>query len=473
MKNILIIADGILAKHFLERLFNSKNNSLHNYTIITYNDETLPKTDINFENFTFLSFDPTSFSKLNFNIKNKEFEKYMVIMQDKFDTKSVYENLKKIHLKTEIVIMDLWGFDNENDDFRLKLIDARKIISSRFLDFLPDVPIIADNIGIGIGEIMEIKVPNGSSYAYRHVGNIRKKKWQIAMIYRNETYVMVNDDTIILPNDILLIVGEPRVLETVFRAVKKEPGQFPSPFGNNILLILDMKNMNENEIYHLIKDSIILHSKLNNKKLFITVINPTLSTLFTKIKKLFAKSIYVFIDYRQSELNITKQSLGEQDIGLIITNSRFFKRKKKMFWLAQTPILKVGNMGFFTIKSGVIVGNEEYAERLSSVILDCCKQLELSINFYYFDNSFSQNTDNVIEYFDSLSKLFGKNVNIIKENQNPVLRLRKGDNVLQFVSFSKKTLDSGILSIFSKDIDRLYYILDKNYQLFIPQNDKI
>ncbi|HDX6265937.1 TPA: potassium transporter TrkA, partial [Campylobacter fetus subsp. venerealis] len=68
---------------------------------------------------------------------------------------------------------------------------------------------------------------------------------------------------------------------------------------------------------------------------------------------------------------------------------------------------------------------------------------------------------------------FNKNVNIIKDIGNPLLKLRKRSDVLQFLSFSQKILDDGFLSIFSKDTDRLHYILDKNYQMFIPQNDKI
>ncbi|AGZ81832.1 COG3400 family protein [Campylobacter fetus] len=473
MKNILIIADGILAKHFLERLFNSRNNSLHNYTIITYNEETLPKTDVNFENFNFYSFDPTSFSKLKLHMKDS-YEKAMVIMQSEFDSNSVYENLKKINSKIEIDIMDLWGFDEEfKSDHRLKLIDARKILSSRFMDFLPDVPVIADNIGLGIGEIMEVKVPIGSSYVYRHVGNIRKKKWKIAMIYRHQNYIIAAPDTIILPNDVLLIVGEPRVLESVFRAVKKEPGQFPNPFGNNIYLILDMKNMSDDEIDSLIKDSLLLHSKLNNKKLFIKVINPTLSNMFNKIKKLATNSVYVVIDYFSSGINITKSNMGEFDIGLIITDTKTFKRKKELFYSVKLPLLKIGNSGFCTIKNGVIVGNEEDAERHSSVIMDCCKQLDFNIDFYHFNSKFSGDDSGLIEHFESLSKLFNKNVNIIKDIGNPLLKLRKRNDVLQFLSFSQKILDGGFTSIFSKDTDRLHYILDKNYQMFIPQNDKI
>ncbi|MBR3919193.1 MAG: potassium transporter TrkA, partial [Clostridia bacterium] len=183
MKNILIIADGILAKNFLERLFNSKNNALHNYTVITYNEETLPSWDVNFENFIFYSFDPTSLGKLKMHL-NSEFEQAMVIMQNEFDIRCVCDNLRQIYPNLEIDVMDLWGMDRYlGSDNLISIIDARKILSSRFMDFLPDAPVIADNIGLGLGEIMEIQVPHGSSYAYRHVGNIRKKRWKIAMIY--------------------------------------------------------------------------------------------------------------------------------------------------------------------------------------------------------------------------------------------------------------------------------------------------
>ena len=55
MKNILIVANGVIARHFLERLFVTK--STHHYTIIT-NDDELSK-DVNLENFTFYHFDST------------------------------------------------------------------------------------------------------------------------------------------------------------------------------------------------------------------------------------------------------------------------------------------------------------------------------------------------------------------------------------------------------------------------------
>ena len=61
MKNILIVADGIVAKHFLERLFVSRS-STHHYVVIACGDEDY--SDVNLENFTFYRFDPTSLDRL-------------------------------------------------------------------------------------------------------------------------------------------------------------------------------------------------------------------------------------------------------------------------------------------------------------------------------------------------------------------------------------------------------------------------
>ncbi|MCI7363888.1 COG3400 family protein [Campylobacter lanienae] len=473
MKNILIIADGILAKNFLERLFNSKNNALHNYTVITYNEETIPSWDVNFENFVFYNFDPTSLGKLKLHLKT-EFEQAMVIMQNEFDIICVCENLRQIYPNLEMDVLDLWGMRRHfKGDNLISIIDARKILSSRFMDFIPDVPVIADNIGMGVGEIMEVQVPHGSSYAYRHVGNIRKKRWKIAMIYRNGSYTIATADALIMPNDTLLIVGEPRILENVFRAIKKEPGQFPNPFGNNIYLELDMKLMSGDEIDLLINDTLELHQKINSKKLFIKLINPTLCQNFSRIKGLRSNKILVDIDYFSTKISIKKSKMNELDIGLVITNNKIFNLYKRNLEELKVPVLKIGKNGFKMLKKGVILGSKTDAESNSSVIMDCCKQLDFSIDFYHFDSKFDNSSKELIEHFESLSKIFNKKVNIINDSINPLLKLRNTDDILQFLSFNNKILDSRFGAIFSKDINRLHYILDDNYQLFIPQHDKL
>ena len=62
MKNILIIADGILAKYFLETIIELQTLK-HKYTIISYKDITISQK-LKGENITIQRFDPTSYEKL-------------------------------------------------------------------------------------------------------------------------------------------------------------------------------------------------------------------------------------------------------------------------------------------------------------------------------------------------------------------------------------------------------------------------
>ena len=465
MKNILIIADGILAKHFLERLFASKNNNLHNFYIITQNKKTLPSNKANFENFYFYSFDPTSKFRLE-SLMDTKFDKIMINVQDKDDAVAIYENLRYFEPNLEIDLLDFWQIDKKNDH-NLRLIDAHKILSSRFMDFLPDFPVIADNIGLGLGEIMEVKVPVGSTYAYRHINSIRKKRWQIAMIYRDSMQILPTEKTMILPNDTLLITGEPRMLENVFRAIKNQIGQFPNPFGNNILVPLDMKKMRKNEIDKIIKIADLI--KFKYKKLIFRVINPSFVNILDEIKNLENDKISIVIDYSHKASNFDLSLLSEFDIGLIITNLNIFNAQKRDFYEARVPILKIGQGDFEDLKKGFVLGDENQAEYISNIVLDVCAQLGLEIDFYLQ----SSGLKTAQEHLESLSKLFGKKVNIIaQDTQNPILKLRKNDDMLQFVNFTEDIFANRFVSIFSKNVDNLNFLLNKSYQLFIPKDDK-
>lgn len=469
MKNILIIAGGIIAKDFLERLFSSKTSILHNYTIITQDKNTLPEIKVNYENYEFLNFDPTSFDRLKLALK-KDFEKFMVILDDKFETESVCRNLHQIDPNIEICVVDSWGIKG---GAKLKIIDSKKMICTRFMDFLPDVPVVANNIGIGAGEIMEVRIPAGSSYAYKHIGYFKKNRWRIALIYRNQDIVIPQDNMLIMPNDVLLIVGEPRILENVYKSINKKIGQFPNPFGNNIYLPIDMKNMSQGRVSKLVQDAILFHTKLNNKKLHIHVINPTISKPFTAIKRLFrTKSINVIIDYKNENFMNFQIKNSEFDIGLIITDGEFFELKKRDLHSLNLPVLKIGKGGFMTMSDGVIVGKGDDIESQTNTIMDCCLQLGLEIKFYHFDPNSRIINKNLDDHFDGISKLFNKKIEVIESASNPILKLTRRRNLLQFLPFSNDILNSDIFSPFKQNTDMLYYKLADNFQLFIPQSDK-
>ena len=467
MKKILIIADGILAKQFLERVMETEAGE-NSYTILTYKEDTLPKKRP--ENFKFYEFDPTSLDKLSV-ILNEQFFQIMIILSNELDVMATYKNIRSIDKKARIVLMNRWNL--ELDDKRLLSVNSREILASRFTDHLPNTPIVAQNIGLGTGEIIEFSVPIGSSYAYRHIASIEQSKWRIAAIYRANKLILPRPTLMILPNDLLLTIGEPQVLQNVFKSVKRELGQFPSPFGSSIYCLVDMLHMREKEIEHLINDALLLHSKLNSNKLHVKIINPTQSKSFDKIQSYNNGHINVMIDYYKTDArSVIKDDVEMMDIGLVVVMNNFFQKNKNTLYNTKLPVFKIGKKGFGTLSEGIVLSNDaEEIEKESSVIFDVAKQLSLEIKLYTYDPDEIKDQQGVIEHFENLSKLFGRDIQIVQSEKNPLLKLKNQDKILQFLPFNKNVLRSNIFSIFSTDLDQLHYKLSSNYQLFIPSND--
>ncbi len=466
MKKILIIADGILAKHFLQRVMDIGLGE-NSYYIVTYDDRTLP--DKESENCKFFDFDPTSFEKLSLLLV-EDFYEVMIIVSSKIDAVGSYENIRKIKKDIQIVMVDRWGLEYE--DRRLYLLDSREVLASRFADYLPDMPVIAQNVGLGKGEIMEIRVPIGSSFVYRHLASIEQNNWRIAAIYRANKLILPRDSLMILPNDVMLSIGDPNVLKSVFSSVKQEIGQFPLPFGQVIYCHIDMLVMDENRIEMLLNDAMLLHSKINSKRLHIKVINPTYSKMYEKIKS-YANSKYISVDidfYEQDTQRSIKKDAKVLNIGLVVVDYDFFKKYKSTLFEIKKPVFKMGVWGFLELKDAVVLSSDnDDIEKESSVIFDFSIQLDLSIKLYDFNPEIVDDEENdLVEHFENLSKLFSKKVEVIKPKSNPIIKLRHEKNILQFVPFSEKVVNSNIFSIFSTDMEKLYFKLAQSYQLFIP-----
>lgn len=471
MKQILIIADGLLAKTFIDKLHALRSN-LHHYTIVTQDESILNSQNIS-ENFSFYNFDPTSFSKLK-GLINGYFSQFIIIMKDELEAVASYENLRQITAKTDIVFLNLWDLNNESmqNDKHIEFVDTKSIISTHFVGHLPDMPSLADNIGLGQGEIMEVKVPIGSSYLYRHLSSVQQKKWRISLIYRSGEIILPKPNVMIRPNDTLLIVGDPIVLQSVYRSIKREPGQFPSPFGSNIYIFLDMKIMSDERLNKLIDDSLFLHSRLKNRRLIFKVINPTLNISLARLKDIMSddgnKSITILIDYFASDNSNMKTEILGLDVGLVLTDNEYFFKFKQLFYILRLPILKLGIKELRSLKHGAILSDgKENIENQSAVIMDFSSQLSIDVKLYYFDNKNSDEHD-INEHFESISKLFEKSISIENSVKNPLLRLSNNDDMIQFITFDKRLAKDDKFIFLSTNISRHYKKMSKNSQLFIP-----
>lgn len=464
MNHILIIIDGILAKHFLERLCLEKGLGYF-FTVVCQNSE---KNNLNISSqyIDLHCFDSTSVARLE-GIMNKDFKQAFIYMQDEFETKKSYEALRSLNADLEIEIMDFWGLSI--NDTHTNLADARMTLSRRFMDFLPDIALTAQYIGLGVGEIMEVKIPAGSIFAYRHISSIQQKRWRIVLIYRNSKIYFVKPSFVLEPNDSILIVGDPVVLQSIFHNIRGKAGQFPMPFGSNVFALIDMKNMSEKMQERVLDTTLKLSGKINAKKFFIHIINPKLSPVYERLKKLCEEQEGVFFDYFNTDLKQMPKWLQNNDIGLILSDMKNFEKEKRVFFDLKIPIMKVGEVPFDELKEAVILSaDESELENNANVITDLSKQLDFGVLLYYY-NPNSQNTTDMEEYFRSLSKLYDKNIQIITKNaENPLLNLQYRNDLLQFVSFEKELLSGDFAKNLSMNLNRHYYKMRQNYQLFIP-----
>ncbi|BCD68284.1 COG3400 family protein [Nitratiruptor sp. YY09-18] len=462
---VLILADGIVAKHLLQRLV--KNYITKNRYHIVYQDPRIKPKTYN-ENFLFYQFDPTSYIKLS-KLFAKRFKEVVIVLGNRVETLASFENVRRLDRSVNIVVLDKWDLDIEDKNFIQ--LNANEILANRVIDHLPNVPVIAQNVGLGLGEIMEVLVPFGSAYVYRHVGSIEQKNWKIAAIYRNNKLILPTSSTMIWPNDLLLLIGDPQVLKEVFRSIKQEVGQFPMPFGVDAYLFIDMGSLDVTSMRHLVLAAVHLHSKLKDKKLFVRVANPNNIEFLNFLKSYESADIDIEIDYRyQNGVNLIETDMQKLKTGLFITHNRCFMQKelRKKLYNYRIPVFSVANTPISNIEdAGLILTQNRSLEYISSIVFDIAIQLELALKIYEYDQVNSE----LVDHFQNLANIYSKPIKFVKTNTNPIRYLKaKEKNILLVFPFSKKVVQAAKWNIFSTDPESLFFKLNRFHQMFIPES---
>ena len=465
MKKILIISDSIVGEHFIQRVIGTYTTENIYYVVET---KAKKYNDFNPARFKFYEFDATSFYKLA-NLLKMEFIQVVVAMENQIDVENIIKNIRNVKKNLRITVLNKWKLSNI--DPNIMLINSNEILSSRLLDYLPNVPVIAQNVGLGEGEIMEVLVPFGSSFIYKHIGVIEQKDWRIVAIYRNRKLVMPSRKRMIQPNDLLLLVGQPDVLKSVYRSIKRELGQFPEPFGSNLYLYLDINLMDNKNIFKMVKKSTFIQQKLK-QKLIIKIVNPNDIEIVEKIKDHRSENIDVVIDYYGKDLD--KQifeDVKNKHIGLVIVSHKLFNiyELRKLFYRLHVPILKISKKPFESIKeSALILSDNRNLEKISSTAFDISEQMGFNIELHNFLNEHQGDKEQVVEHYYNLATIFSKSIKVVKENQNSIRVLKSKENFLQIIPFTQNIATRKLYTFLSTDSEKLYYKLDDYHQIFIP-----
>ncbi|RXJ82277.1 COG3400 family protein [Arcobacter sp. F2176] len=470
MKKILIILDGIVAKKLLQRVIET-NTGDNSYDVVYMNEAIIPEKRPS--NFTFFKFDPTSKSKLAMVLDKDIHAQALIALNSKDEMLNVIKNIKEEKPKMQMSILDYWGIDLS--DQHINIYKGIDVLANGMVERLPNIPVVAQNIGLKQGEIMEIRIPFGSSYAYRYIGSIEQREWKIFGLYRKQQMIKIKPSLIIKPNDVILVIGKPEVLMQVYNAIGKTQGQFPMPFGHNLYLYLDLYLQSEQTVKKCVTDVKYLNQVIKNQKLILRITRPTTVDLMGFIKNELGEvnNLTIEIDYGNLGFDaLLKKDLRTFDIGLMMISYELFKNKEGISKLVdlRIPILKAGLGDITTIKNSIILLNDTKSyEQISPIIFDVSSQLKLKTKIFNMDPTGQSDKSYILDHFENLAKIFGQKVEIISKEKNPIRELKNQKNILQILPLKKDMfLRRKLNKLFYTNSDLLSFDIKENNQLLIP-----
>ena len=471
MKKILVILDGIVAKKLMQRIVES-NTRDNSYDIVYMNDVVLPEQKAS--NFTLYKFDPTSESKLGMVLDKNVHSEVLIALNSKDEMLNVIKNIKARKKNLQITILDYWGIELE--DPYVSIYKGIEVLANGMVEKLPNIPVMAQNIGMKQGEIMEIKIPFGSSYAYRYIGSIEQNEWKIFGLYRNQKLVNIKPSLILKPNDIILIIGKPTVLMQVYNAIGKSQGQFPMPFGHNIYLYLDLYLQNKKRLLGVIEEVKYLNKRFKNTKLVVRITRPTTVGIIDMIKNSFKddSSVEIKMDYHNlGMIKLLKNDTKTFDIGMIILTNEMFKDKKhtKDILHLRVPIFKLGDELNGSIKKTMVLINDVNSyEQISPVVFDVSGQLKTKTRIFDMDPiGEHEDKTRLLDHFENLAKIFNEKIEIISNEKNPIRELKKQTNTLQILPLKEDMFNQRFSWKFLyTNPDLISFDMKRYSQLLIP-----
>lgn len=476
MKKILVILDGIVAKKLLQRIVEA-NTSDNSYDVIYINDVILPVQKPS--NFTFYKFDPTSKSKLSMVLDKNIHTEVLMALNSKDEILNVIKNIREYKKNLQITILDYWGMKVSNDPM-LNIYRGIDVLANGMVERLPNIPVLAQNIGLKQGEIMEIRVPFGSSYAYRSIGSIEQKQWRIFGLYRNQKMIDINPTLVLKPNDLILVIGKPSILMNIYNAIGKTQGQFPMPFGSKIYLYLDLYLENENSVRKAIDEAKYMNEKLKNSLLIVKVTRPTTVAIMDLIKNELKHfpTIILQIDYvNKGFVKILKEDSRKYNIGMLMLTSEMFKYKefiKDTLFDLKIPIFKFGKESLKAVKrTGVVLNDIKSYEQISPIVFDVSSQLKIKTKLFDLDPIGEKDGKiTLVDHFENLAKLYNEKIEIVSSSENPIRELKKQKDMLQILPLKRKMFKKRFLfKIFNTNSDVIAFDMNKFNQLLIPVSE--
>ena len=100
---------------------------------------------------------------------------------------------------------------------------------------LPGVVVTTSEVGLGRGEILQVRVMPGSLVVGRPLSEVATREYLVGAIYRDGELIVPHGDTTVQPGDQVLLVGAPDTLRAIANYFRLGAAQFPRQFGRSVI----------------------------------------------------------------------------------------------------------------------------------------------------------------------------------------------------------------------------------------------
>ena len=374
------------------------------------------------------------------------------------------------HIPNKIVLLNhkvnkRFYEDIEKD---ITLVEKGKVLGRYIKNYLD--PNKKECLSVGVGkDIIQIKVLPGSILANQKVSRFSSSKWKIVAIYRDNKIIIPKRNTVILPGDQVLFVGEPKILESIISLFLKNEPQFPLNYGYAQVVILN----NLEKIY--LKENLFLYSKTKVREIdFYFQGNEILKDKLEKtLKELPTNKL---LSYKIIE------NLDEVDIGFISLKKKNSEFKKFSYIFSTKNVFPIKLFNKYYVPVFLCAGKEKYENILCPIfdMEESIKALETSFQISKMIGANLHlllikqvdivedkvNLNEIKKHIDFYQRIYKLKANILHKTGNPVKITSQLSKDYDLVVTSSK-IDK-YSTLFKPYPPHLIFLFSKSSSLLVP-----
>ncbi len=331
------------------------------------------------------------------------------------------------NLETPITVF-LYELEKEEEFLKLNNINIVKpasIIVNSVVSLIEKNYKIATNIGLGKGEIIEVKILAKSHFVDRKLKYLRPSKWRIAAIYRDGQLIIPSGRESIKVGDSVVLIGDPKVLENLVSILLKGIPQFPLQFGSDIALPL------KGSFLYAAQETSFLYKNTKTNKVLIYPYSgfkpdeKELENLFTNYEiKENIDSIYWFL--KETDNNIAFYVIPFNGLSFLerLGFKKFFEKSKKPFLVSK---------GKFPYKNVAVMLNAPDPAFVLEIGVEISRLLKVDINTFYVAMPKELRTEEEEENLLDINNVITDFENIYKKSMN--FKLLEGNPVRETLKY--------------------------------------